>query len=137
VTKYCPYWKENLVSIQIDLLDLNADVYPSYSNIRAVKQCCYPSKELFTVTDTLAEVKLWDLLDHTILHIVQAHEIVLTSVTGKHFQKIVSVFKLGFALDTVSTNKDSPVNSDSDLFLTLLVPVQLSTSSSTKEKIVL
>ena len=83
----------------------NADIYPSYNNFIEAKQCCYPTKESFTV----AEAKLQDLLGHTILHI-EVHEIVLSSVAGKSIQKIVSVFKLGFALDIVSTNKDSPAN---------------------------
>jgi len=63
---------------------------------------------VFTVIDTVAEVKLRDLLDHTILSIVQVHEIIFTSVAGKNIQKIVPVFKLVFALGIVSTNKDSP-----------------------------
>jgi len=65
---------------------------------------------VFTVIDTLAEVKLRDLLDHTILRIVQAHEIILTSVDGNNIQKVVPVFKFVFALGIVSTNKDSLVN---------------------------
>lgn len=89
---------------------------------------------LFTVIDTVAEVKLRDL-DHTILCIVQVHEIILTSVAGKNIQKIVPVFKLVFALGTLSTNKDSPVNTVT--VICLLVPIQLSTSSSSEEKIVL
>jgi len=44
----------------------NADVCPSYNNTREVKQRCYPTKESFTVTDTLAAVKLHGLFDHTI-----------------------------------------------------------------------
>jgi hypothetical protein len=65
---------------------------------------------MFTVIDTLAEIKLRDLLDHTILCIVQAHEIILTSVAGNNIQKIVPVFKLVFALGIVSTNKDLLAN---------------------------
>jgi hypothetical protein len=66
---------------------MNADIYPSYNNIREANQLCYPSKESFTVTDTLAEVKLQDLLDHTILRIVQVHEILLTRVAGKKYSE--------------------------------------------------
>lgn len=65
---------------------------------------------VFTVIDIVAEVKLRDLDHHTILCIVQVHEIILTSVAGKNIQKIIPVFKLVFALGTLSTNKDSPVN---------------------------
>jgi hypothetical protein len=86
---------------------------------------------VFTVIDTLAEVKLQYFLHLTILHIVQAHEIILTSVAGKNIQKIVPVFKLEFALGIASTKQRfSSEYGDSDLFLTLLVPIQLSTSSS-------
>jgi hypothetical protein len=47
------------------------------------------------VTDTPAEVKLHGLLDYTILHIVQAYEIVLDSVAGKNIEKTVLVSKWG------------------------------------------
>ena len=68
------------------------------------------SQLLFKVIDTLAKVKLRGLLDHMILCIVQAHEIILTSVAGKNIHKFVPVFKLVFTLGIVSTNKDSPAN---------------------------
>ena len=74
----------------------NADIYPSCNNIREAKRRCYRSKESFTVTDTLAEVKLQDLHDHTIIRLVQAHEILLARVAGKNIQKIVLVSKWGF-----------------------------------------
>jgi len=64
---------------------------------------------VLTVIDTMAEVKLRDL-DHTILCIVQVHEIILTSVAGNNIQKIVPVFKLVFALGILSTYKESPAN---------------------------
>jgi hypothetical protein len=118
----------------------NADIYPSYNNIREAKQRCYPSKESFTVTDTLAEVKLQDLLDHTILRIVQAHEILLARVAGKNIQKIVLVSKWGFDGSTGHSEYKQMFSgeySDSDLFLTSLVPIQIFTSSSTEEKTVL
>jgi hypothetical protein len=38
----------------------NVDIYTSYNNIRKAKQRCYPTKDSFIVTDTLAEVKLQD-----------------------------------------------------------------------------
>jgi len=56
---------------------------PVNNNNREAKKRCYPSNKSFTVTDTLAAVELHYLLDHTILRIVQAHEIVLDSVAGK------------------------------------------------------
>jgi len=90
----------------------NADACPSYSNTREVKQRCYTTKESFTVTDTLAAVKLRGLFDHTILRVVQPHDIVLDSVAGKNIDKIVLVSKWGLmvALDIGSTNKGSPAH---------------------------
>jgi len=70
-------------------------VCPSYNNTREGKQRSFPTKESFTVTDTPAAVKLHGLFYHTILHIVQAHEIVLDSVAGKNIEKIVLVSKWG------------------------------------------
>lgn len=84
----------------------NADIRPSYNNFREAKQCCYPTKESFTV----AEAKLQNLFGHTVLHTFETHEIFLTSIAGKNIQKIISVFKFGFALDIVCTNKDYPAN---------------------------
>jgi hypothetical protein len=78
----------------------NADIYPSCNNIEKVKQHCYPTEESFTVTDTLAEVKLQDILDHTILRIVQAHEIILARNVGENIQKTVLVSKWGFGGNT-------------------------------------
>jgi hypothetical protein len=118
----------------------NADIYPSYNNIREAKQLCYRSKESFTVIDTLAEVKLQDLLNHTILRIVQAHEILLSRVAGKIIQKLALVSKWVFDGTTGHSEYKQRFPreySDSYLFLTSLVPIQLFTSSSTEEKIVL
>jgi hypothetical protein len=59
---------------------------------------------------------------------------------GKNIQKIVLVSKWGFDGSTGHSEykqRFSGEYSDSDLFLTSLVPIQLFTSSSTEEKIVL
>jgi hypothetical protein len=101
-----------------------------------VKQRCYPTEESFTVTDTLAEVKLQDLLDHTILRIVQAHEIILTKVAGENIQKTVLVSKWGSDGSTGHGEYKQMFYgeySDSDFFLTSLVLIQLFTSSSREE----
>ena len=65
-----------------------ADVCLGYNNTREAKQRSLPTKKSFTVTVTPATVKLHGLFDHTILHIVQAHEIVLDSVAGKLFRTL-------------------------------------------------
>ena len=119
---------------------LLSDIYPSYNNIRKAKQRCYPAEKSFTVTDTLAELKLQDLLDHTILRIVQARQIILTRVAGENIQKTVLISKWGFDGSTGHSEYKQILYgeySDSDLFLTSLIPIQLFTSSATQEKIVL
>jgi hypothetical protein len=117
----------------------NADIYPSYY-ITEVKQHCYPNKQSFRVTDTPAAVYLQDLVDHTILHIAQAYEILLARVAGKNVQKIILVSKWGFDGSTGRseyTQRFCSKYSYRDLSLTSLVPIQLFTSSSKEEKVVL
>jgi hypothetical protein len=101
---------------------------PSHNNITEAKQRCYSSKESFTVT----EVKLQDHLDHTVLRIVQTYEVVLARVAGRNIQKILLVFRWGFDGSTGHSEfkqRFSGDYSNSDLFQTSLVPVQVFTPS--------
>ncbi|XP_050301756.1 uncharacterized protein LOC126739959 [Anthonomus grandis grandis] len=48
----------------------NPSMYPCYSKIQEVKKECYPDKESITVTETLADIKLQNLMDHTVSRLV-------------------------------------------------------------------
>lgn len=48
----------------------NANLYPSYNKVLLAKQNCYPDG--IKITETLMEIPLQALLDHTCLRIIQA-----------------------------------------------------------------
>jgi hypothetical protein len=117
----------------------NADVCPNYNNTREAKQRSFPTKESFTVTDTPAAVKLHGPFDHTILRIVQEHEIVLFSVAGKMLRQLSWFLNGGGGFDGSTGHSEYKQSfsgewSDSDLFLTTPVPIQLFNSSSTNRQ---
>ncbi|XP_050298635.1 uncharacterized protein LOC126737681 [Anthonomus grandis grandis] len=57
----------------------NPSMYPCYSKIQEVKKECYPDKESITVTETLADIKLQNLMDHTISRLLtDLYEVVKT-----------------------------------------------------------
>lgn len=45
---------------------LSPSVYPCYTKLQEAKKDCYPDKESFHVTETVAEIKLQKLMDHTV-----------------------------------------------------------------------
>lgn len=45
-------------------------IYPSYSILQKAKNNCYPSKDSYRVTETCSEVKLQDLLNHTVTRLM-------------------------------------------------------------------
>ncbi|CAH1113554.1 unnamed protein product [Psylliodes chrysocephalus] len=57
--------------------------FPSYKNIQNAKKHCYPDREAITITETNAEVKLQELLVHTVRRVVQID--VLQSLTEQNF----------------------------------------------------
>lgn len=57
------YTEANLTMSQYEVIhQANRDIYPCYSYIQKAKLDCYPTKN---VSESIAEVKLQDLLDHT------------------------------------------------------------------------
>lgn len=65
--------KHQYVALQKSAKERSANIYPPYYRLLNAKSECYPSQEALIITDSLAEVKLQCLLDHTVerLSIVQ------------------------------------------------------------------
>lgn len=59
----------------------NKNIYPCYSLLKKVKAQCYPKEESISITETSAEIKLQDLLDHTVLRLCTYLEEVLKNIT--------------------------------------------------------
>lgn len=60
------YTEANLTMSQYEAIQTNKDIYPCYSHIQKAKLDCYPPKN---VSESIVEVKLQDLLDHTTLRL--------------------------------------------------------------------
>lgn len=118
---------------------LNADIYPSYHNILTAKKRCYPKNVL--VTQDCAEVKLQDLLDHTAVRLIQVQEPVLSMTEEKHLKSLMLLSKWGFdgssGQSQYKQRTEQEDFSDSDIFFTSLVPLQLYFIDEKSEKVVL
>ncbi|CAH0560640.1 unnamed protein product [Brassicogethes aeneus] len=71
----------------------NAPIYPSYHKVLDAKKRCYPSG--IGVTETSAEVKLQELLDHTSDRILLAQEEIIDSLDKENVAKLTLIVKWG------------------------------------------
>lgn len=115
--------------IRNSMKDHNCHLYPSYEAIREAKALCYPPRSSISITENCADIKLQDLLDHTCKRILLSQRKVLESV---HMPSSVNANLIckwgcdgssGQSLYKQKFQDDS--NSDANIFLTSLVPLQL------------
>jgi len=105
-----------------------ADIYPSYKRLCEAKAECYPPKECIHITETMSEIELQALLDLTVRRIIQLQSEVLQRTQNMlHNLRLISKWgcdgSSGHSLyKQVFTTVEQ---SDSDLFMTCLVPLQL------------
>lgn len=63
--------KADLSKRQYEIIrSTNKKLYPYYSWLQKTKMDCYPDKELYKITATSAEIKLQNLLNHTIIRLM-------------------------------------------------------------------
>jgi hypothetical protein len=104
--------------------------FPSYKSVQVAKKKCYPSQDTITVTETLAEVELQSLLNHTVQRLVQVHKDSLVALSAEELGKLHLISKWGFdGSSGYGTYKQKFESSDefddSSIFFTSLVPLQL------------
>lgn len=115
--------------IRTQAKERHANIYPSYNRILKSKERCYPGKESMVFSESLAEVQLQSLLDHTTWRIVELQDPVLVTLNNLQPDKFVLLSKWG--CDGSSGQSEykqrfSDQNlSDSHVFLSSLVPIQL------------
>lgn len=124
--------KSQYTLIRLQAKNKNANLYPSYNNVREAKSRCYPEKNCIFVSEISAEVKLQGLLDHTIRRICQSiNELNLSLLEN---QNLILISKWGFdGTSGKSQYKQKFSNSDctdSDIFLSSLVPILLCAQSN-------
>ncbi|CAH0560531.1 unnamed protein product [Brassicogethes aeneus] len=103
----------------------NKDVYPCYTYVQRAKQDCYPPKN---VSETVAEVKLQDLVDHTTSRLCKYLEPVFQQSIQSTDTDLVLIYKWGCDGSTQTQYKqkfEEDGNSDANIFLSSIVPLRL------------
>jgi len=90
-----------LTKHQYQLIRLNAkendfDMYPTYHLIKDAKSRCYPPNKAFKIIDSLAEINVQELLDHTVFRIIQCQWSVIDSILGENIISMILVTKWDF-----------------------------------------
>lgn len=111
-----------------------ANIYPSYSQILSAKERCYPAESSIKVTESSAEISLQALLDLTVQRILQSMR--QSSTQCEEIQNITMISKWGFdgsggQAKYKQVFRDG-TDSDAQMFLTCLVPLQLIWSDTKK-----
>lgn len=117
----------------------NKNIYPCYSLVKKAKLDCYPKDDSIFVSETLAEVKLQALLDHTALRLCQYLEEVLDSLTlsEQHELELISKWGCDGSQQSQFKQKFSGVGeSDANIFQSSLVPLKLIYNKDSTSKVV-
>lgn len=113
----------------------NKNIYPCYSLLQKAKMDCYPDELSIRVTETCAEVKLQDLLNHTCLRLCIYLEPVIETLTEEEKSDLELFLKWGCDGSQQSQFKvkfENAADSDSNIFQSSLVPLRLQLKSSKK-----
>lgn len=113
----------------------NPDMYPSYPQIREAKKECYPDKESIKVTETLAEIKLQSLMDHTATRLLKDLQKMLVTLEEEERRSLVLLCKWGCdGAQQAQYKQKFKCDSDSDanLFQSSFVPLRLICSKNSK-----
>jgi len=80
-----------------------ADIFPTYAAIAAAKAKCRPPKEVFKITDNVAEVPLQSLLNHTAERIVQLQkDIIIGSMEYSKTTELEAILICSWGFDRSS-----------------------------------
>ena len=137
----CGLSKRGYQNLRNKTLQKKSKVFPSYNGVRSAKEECLPSPENWRVTDYSAEVTLQDLLDHTTRRIF---EVSLNEADDIEIQQFNLICKVGFDGTTGqsvykqirSDDQERDVMFESCLFVTCMVPLQLSGKTEANEEII-
>ncbi|XP_071581303.1 uncharacterized protein [Temnothorax nylanderi] len=115
----------------------NCRLYPNYNAVRAAKELCYPPRFSITITESSADIKLQDLLDHTCERLLFTQREVIRSLNTEMFIKADLICKWGCNESPGQSEYKQKFNdkstSDANVFLTSLVPLQLKFAESNNE----
>ena len=111
---------------------LNANIYPVYNEVRSARKECYPAG--ISVSSSVAEVNLENLLHHTIIRLSQVDSVKKNILNLMPVERGLGVLTCKWGFDGASGQSAYKQKSkiageffsDSDLFSTTIVPLDLS-----------
>ena len=119
--------KQQYKDLRQSLRSKNFRAYPSYEIVVEAKKQCYPYD--IAVSDTLAEVSLQSLLDHTCKRILLTQTEVFNSIDSSVIRNIQMICKWGCdgssGQSEYKQGFENETSSDAQIFLTSLVPLQI------------
>lgn len=105
------------------------EAVPPYSVVCAAKHACYPHDDFLSFSESKAEVKLQGLLDHTVDRILLLKRNQIKEMTDSELENMKFICKWGFdgtsGQSIYKMKFNDPNITDSSLFFTSLVPLQL------------
>lgn len=114
----------------------NKRLYPCYNLIKKAKTECYPNKDAYRVTETCAETKLENLLEHTARRLIlYLGNDILDTLTDLERKNLVMICKWGCDGSQQIQYKqkfENDASSDSNLFQSSFVPLELLCESTNK-----
>ena len=102
--------------------------YPSYGKLQKTKEMCYPNEGSITVTETMAQVELESLLNHSCSRILKLQREVVITLDDDLLSNLALICKWGCDGSSQQEYKQKFADSDSSdayTFITSLVPIQL------------
>jgi hypothetical protein len=114
----------------------NCNIYPSYHVTKAAREECYPPKDKILIQESL-EVDLQALLDKTASRIIMAQKNVIHIVPDDTSKEFFLISKWGCDGSTGHSGymqRSLEDISDSDTFITSVVPLQLYSTKISGEK---
>lgn len=116
-------------------------LYPCYSLLQKAKADCYPKPESFHVTDTCAEIKLQDLVDHTASRLYTYLEEVLKGLSSEEKENLKLISKWGCDGSQQTRYMQSLQNTnesydDANIFQSSFLPLRLLVSHNSQSKVI-
>lgn len=117
-----------------------SQLYPNYEAVTATKKLCYP--ENINIGESIAEVPLQCLLNHTVNRLLQCQEEVVNSLRPEQLSDVHLISKWGCdgtsGLSAFKQKSEDPSVSDESMFVISFVPIRLvSRDLNTNKEIVL
>ncbi|KAL4703266.1 hypothetical protein ACJJTC_009241 [Scirpophaga incertulas] len=139
ILKHLPNERESLTKSQYEIVRTSdKKQWHCYSILVQEKKTCYPNPDLFTVTNSLAEVHLQSLLNHTAERLVLYLEEVIKTRTesGRKIMKLSTKWGCDGSQQTQFNQKfvdDS--KSDASIFQCSMVPLHLTCGVNKKKRL--